>query len=266
MQKGRRQEWMKGFTLIELLVVIAILAMLAAFLLPVFAQAREKGRQTVCASNLRQIGMAIRMYFADNDGYCFLHHAYDADVCSNGDVISLEPEKPWVIIFQPYVKNRQVFYCPSDPVSRTRTQATDMGTYLRQELPELENSPPGTVAAQSYLLNSLLTHISRQYGQFNEARFDNESGADLIIMSERNARTTNVDPCDGSSGPMENIQDDYDVWNGAPQLKEWIANDRHNGGANYVFVDGHVKWLRWEHAVRHQFPNQVVLDRARVFP
>ena len=81
----------RGFTLIELLVVIAVITILAAILFPVFAQAREAARQTSCASNLRQIGMAARMYMQDNDGYCFLHHAYDADVAANGPVISLEP-------------------------------------------------------------------------------------------------------------------------------------------------------------------------------
>jgi prepilin-type N-terminal cleavage/methylation domain len=57
-----------GFTLIELLVVIAIIAILAAILFPVFAQAREKARQTMCTSNLRNIGMAFLMYATDYDG------------------------------------------------------------------------------------------------------------------------------------------------------------------------------------------------------
>src|SRR5204862_1568616 len=63
----------RGFTLSELLVVIAIIAILAAILFPVFAQAREKARQTSCASNLRQLGLAAQMYVQDNDGQYFQH-------------------------------------------------------------------------------------------------------------------------------------------------------------------------------------------------
>jgi hypothetical protein len=69
--------------------------------------------------------MPLRMYMQDDDRYCLQHHVYDADVAANGPVISLEPEKPWMVLFSPYVKNRPVFYCPSDPVARTKTQAPE---------------------------------------------------------------------------------------------------------------------------------------------
>jgi prepilin-type N-terminal cleavage/methylation domain-containing protein/prepilin-type processing-associated H-X9-DG protein len=250
----------RGFTLIELLVVIAIIAIMAAILFPAFAQAREAARQSSCLSNLRQIGMGIRMYLQDYDGYCFLHHTYDADVVANGPVISLEPEKPWTVILSPYVENRAVFYCPSDPVNRTKTQALDLSTYAARELPELEEGKAGTIAAESYLLNSLLTHQTRQYGRFNEARFDGING-DLVVMSERNARALDLQ----TSQPMENIQDDYDVWNGAPQLAEWIAHSRHKDGSNYLYLDGHAKFGRFQQVLPDQFPDHFILTEPRVF-
>jgi len=86
----------RGFTLIELLVVVAIIALLAAILFPVFAQARERARAAMCLSNIRQIGLAFNMYCDDHDE-CY------------------PPAYQWKTRLQPYIKTQQVNRCPSRP-------------------------------------------------------------------------------------------------------------------------------------------------------
>ncbi|NCO34344.1 MAG: hypothetical protein AUJ92_17170 [Armatimonadetes bacterium CG2_30_59_28] len=99
----------RGFTLIELLVVIAIIAILAAILFPVFARAREKARTASCQSNLKQIGLAQVMYSQD----------YDETIMPNG----LTPYY-WSDLLQPYIRNRQVFDCPSSSIANWSPSAT----------------------------------------------------------------------------------------------------------------------------------------------
>jgi len=113
----------KGFTLIELLVVIAIIAILAAILFPVFARAREKARMAACQSNVKQMALALLMYAQDYDEVT--PGAYGNS--TGNPVGSLRPPVPpgpitgrttwwfWPDLIEPYVKNSQVFQCPSFP-------------------------------------------------------------------------------------------------------------------------------------------------------
>lgn len=99
----------RAFTLIELLVVIAIIAILAAILFPVFAQARAQARKSVCLSNFKQQGLAILMYIQDYDETMPLEQRTGS--------YKAPDDAFWSNLVQPYIKNYQIEDCPSDPVS-----------------------------------------------------------------------------------------------------------------------------------------------------
>ena len=112
-----------GFTLIELLVVIAIIAILAAILFPVFAQAREKARQSTCLSNEKQIGLAILSYAQDADE-TIVQNEYLYKTNGNGaaGVAGAYDNVKWMDAVQPYVKTSSIFNCASEAYEKTLAQ------------------------------------------------------------------------------------------------------------------------------------------------
>jgi prepilin-type N-terminal cleavage/methylation domain-containing protein/prepilin-type processing-associated H-X9-DG protein len=134
-----------GFTLIELLVVIAIIAILAAMLFPVFARARESARKIQCLSNVKNISTAVQMYLTDYDRFPPKEHdqavlAYAAQSPGGGSSDSAadcrltrrgNPFLRWPVIFDEYVKNRDVWQCPSSKITQGATFIYPVSDWLQ---------------------------------------------------------------------------------------------------------------------------------------
>jgi prepilin-type N-terminal cleavage/methylation domain-containing protein/prepilin-type processing-associated H-X9-DG protein len=227
-QKGARRPMAgsSAFTLIELLVVIAIIAILAAILFPVFAQARAKARQTACLSNQKQLGLAVMQYVQDYDEtYPVNNQTYGADTSV---VIA-----SWVRHIQPYVKNYDVFRCPDTP------QPDDVQTIY---------GIGGTTA-------DAVKVSRRSLGANGAVVYAANGGASPQAISEASVGKPAELPLIADSSSLIFNDPRYILfagWNG-PTPTGWAdaglnttnpdpRYSRHNAGSNVLFGDGHAKW------------------------
>jgi len=232
-----------GFTLIELLVVIAVIAILAAILYPVFSIAREKARQTGCMSNLKQIGTGVQMYLQDFDGTYPTNPYPGGRANPMGDPLDYAP---YYVKLNPYVKNYQLFVCPSRGNGKYgKARVDDLMLTEERENCNIDTYPASTPGTTDLLFRRLSYCYNEDLYGTLEVEIANTSR--LPMMWDGNSIW-----CDakGDSGvhiePVHSVLDPGHSGECFVPAFEygWVVM-RHNGGLNMSFAGGHVEWGGW---------------------
>lgn len=260
-----KQPIARGFTLVEVLVVLAIIAVLVALVLPAVQQTREASRRVDCLSHLRQIGLAVHQYYDTNNGRFFLHHPYNADVISSSGTADSFAEIYWEDKLMPFIgsaaESDENLAHKGISVASAKLYRCLTDTSIPQPFIGDDGQPDGIAQRTSYTMNSLLSHKTQRYGLWTFSRFSNEVGtSNFLCFSERDA-TAFTPPA-----PNDPRQDDYDIWLGTEIIQPWIAWGRHNGAANYLYLDGHATSLNWAAAVVDMYPDKIVLTQDCSYP
>jgi len=267
MMKERR-----GFTLIELLVVIAIIAILAAILFPVFAQAREAARTSTSLSNTKQLGLGMLMYVQDYDEH---FPAWNWGYWCNGQDPVAEAHDSgafWTMAIYPYVKNTAVYRCPDDVLQNDDSWATCGTDGGINDLfgPHEANGAPcpssDTNCNPNYVSYAIPENLDPNYPSNKLAGIT--SPATWMMIGDAGVQLADVwvwqAPTDGAGGDVNEIaarmafaNDDINwgmMWDCCQPASYYITKygdsliervTRHHGGNNVGYVDGHAKYHRW---------------------
>jgi prepilin-type N-terminal cleavage/methylation domain-containing protein/prepilin-type processing-associated H-X9-DG protein len=212
----------RAFTLIELLVVIAIIAILAAILFPVFARAREQARKASCQSNLKQIGLGVAMYVQDYD------ETYPIATMYGNPAASVR----WYGMLDPYIKNEQVFVCP------TAGKIQYSGGY-GWNIGGLGSN--GTVGYSGFgYNNSTGWYTPSGTGPVKLSEVEEASASIIVTDPASNAYSANGLYAIGYSNSSY-----IPVLHGGQvgPFTGTATTPPLTGGGNYLFADGHVKFL-----------------------
>ena len=244
---GRESVRRRGFTLIELLVVIAIIAILAAILFPVFANAKERGRQARCCGNLKQLNEAFRQYCDDNNGvmpsscadrsapiatYEWTGSKYSASIN-----VDLTRGQIWR-----WTRNKAIYLCPTDGKMRAAGICYGMNH---------SSLPAGTVVTDYPYSYSLNSEMGSLYGAGTPAspREKDPSNAflnNLKLDSESAGRSSKIlfliHEARWNKPLLTGINDGYFQWRDGGDLPSAV----HYDGTVCSYVDGHAKWISYE--------------------
>ena len=236
----------RAFTLIELLVVIAIIAILAAILFPVFAQAKEAAKKTVCLSNIKQLNLGVIQYGTDNDdlypagepnfngswsfGFAGWDFPCGADQV-NTDCIE------WGNSTYPYIKGRGIFICPTKQIAPNPpfpynygndANRIGMGYFFNGVLQfssQTNVTAPGTTVL---LWSGIFANAIRGRTWANPLLTCNVGGDPCVYVP-------NVTGASSANGAIDSVRRD-DRWEA--KTTKWV----HGQGDTFSYVDGHAKW------------------------